>query len=67
MPMSNWIGLIVLIVIVSPVVYLALEPKLEKKSEQRNILANGQAAIGTVVAVEERESTTAGYYDGAGP
>jgi hypothetical protein len=53
-PVSAWIFAIVLLGVVPAVfLYMALEPWRALKRERRDILTNGQAAIGTVVAIDQ--------------
>jgi hypothetical protein len=51
-PISDWIYLVVLLGAVPTVIfYFALEPARAQQGERRDILSNGLAAMGTVVAI----------------
>jgi hypothetical protein len=53
--MSSWIFVIVLLGVVPGIfLYILLEPMRALRKEQRDILAYGQKAIGTIVAIDER-------------
>ena len=54
MPISSWIFAIVLLGVVPGIFfYILLEPMLALKKDWRDILVNGQAAIGTIVGIDE--------------
>jgi hypothetical protein len=53
-PVSSWIFVIVLLGVVPGILfYILLAPMRARKRERRDILANGQVAIGTIVAIDE--------------
>jgi hypothetical protein len=54
MPISNWLFVIVLLGVVPAIfLYMLLAPMRALRNDRRDILANGQAAIGTIVAIDE--------------
>ena|ERR1700761_7729094 len=57
MALSSWIFIVLLLGVVGALIYFfAVAPKQEQELEQSDPLANGQGAVGTVVAIDHPAS-----------